>query len=98
MAFPNIPLPVIRDQLARRQGDLDATSEALLRISHRYPASYHPVIPFSIPTTTHIAAELTDEPETVQLELDKQKWEKDKKFRGDFLKHRKIQMLKEAQR
>lgn len=96
MAFPNIPLPVIRDQLSRRLGDVDATSEVLLSISHRYPAAYHPIVLSSSTSSTSFAK--MEDDVVSHIELDKQKWEKDKKFRGDFLKNRKLQMLKDAQK
>ena len=35
-AFPDIPLPIIRDQLARNHGDVDIATDALLQIAPRY--------------------------------------------------------------
>jgi hypothetical protein len=93
-AFPDIPLPIIRDQLDRNRGDIEITTDALLQIAPRY-LEKRTSVKKSEPKNTKEDIKKEEENEII---IDKKRWEQDKQFRSTLMKQRKQSMLKEAQR
>src|SRR5262249_13842516 len=93
-AFPDIPLPIIRDQLDRNRGDIEITTDALLQIAPRY-LEKSTSVKKSEPKNTKKDHKKEEESEII---IDKKRWEQDKQFRSTLMKQRKQSMLKEAQR
>ena len=92
-AFPDIPLPIIRDQLDRNRGDIEITTDALLQIAPRY-LEKSTTVKKTEPKNTKEAHKKEED----EIIIDKKRWEQDKQFRSTLMKQRKQSMLKEAQR
>jgi hypothetical protein len=107
-AFPAVPVVVIRQELRRHRGDLDAATDALLGQSLRLAGSLPPTQASAAPSEAKFPIDLAHEADddghqSTSVAIKKgteeaKRWEKDCTFRADCLRHRKLHMIREAQR
>lgn len=103
-AFPNLPAAIVREELARHGGNLEAATDALLSQSIRFgEAQVKPLPTILDDNSDRSKSPRIATPDIACVEVKKgteaaKRWEQDKAFRSDILKQRKLAMIQAAQR